>query len=114
MTSEINLSDLLKNYINILNEIDNYNKKLKQLKSVKSKYDNKIIELLKQENCPFNIDGFQFKLKSSNTQESITQKYLDKTLQEYFSENPHSNHAENKKILDYILSKRTISNNRIN
>ena len=109
MTNEINLSDFLKNYIQLLNQIEDFDIKYKKLKSTKSQYDKKLVELLKQENHPFNLDGFEFKLKSSNTSEGITQKYLDKTLKEYYNEYPHSNTNENKKLLDYILSKRTIS-----
>ena len=109
MSTEINLSDFLKQYIKLLNQIDEYDKKTKKLKSVKTQYDKKLVELLKQENHPFNLDGFEFKLKSSNTTEGITQKYLDKTLKNYYNEFPHTNNNENKKLLDYILSNRTVS-----
>tara|TARA_Y100000389_G_C17462242_1_gene522713 strand:+ start:3346 stop:3708 length:363 start_codon:yes stop_codon:yes gene_type:complete len=109
MTTEINLSDFLKQYIQILNQIEEFDKKYKQLKSIKTKYDKKLIDLLKQQNYSFKIDGFEFKLKSSNHSEGITQKYLDKTLKEYYNEFPHSNTNENNKLLEYLLSKRVIS-----
>lgn len=109
MNNEINLSDFLKQYIQILSHINNFDKKIKELKITKTKYEKKIIELLKQENHPFNVEGYEFKLKSSNITEGITQKYLDKTLKNYYQENPHSNTSENKKLLDYILNNRNIT-----
>jgi hypothetical protein len=99
------ISEIINEYINTNEKINNLNNKTKELKDYNKKLSDGIIHFMeKNKKSDLSYNNTQFELKKNKSQSTISQKLLKDSLQSYFNDNDKSN-----KILKHILDNRVSS-----
>ena len=98
------ISEIINEYVNTNEKINNLNNKMKDLKEYNKKLSDGIIHFMeknKKSDLSYNNNQFELKNKSQST---ISQKLLKESLQSYFNDNDKAN-----KILKHILDNRVLT-----
>ena len=99
------ISEIINEYINTNEKINNLNNKMKELKDYNKKLSDGIIHFMEKNNKnDLSYNNNQFELKKNKSQSTISQKLLKESLQSYFNDNDKSN-----KILKHILDNRVLT-----
>lgn len=104
----MNIKEEIENWLEIDNEINNLNNKLKQLRIQKNNYNNTIIKYFENKNITnptIKIEQGFLKIDSLNLQQSLSFKFLQECLNEYNKNNIN----ETEKIINFIKNKRRIN-----
>tara|TARA_B110001452_G_scaffold6496_1_gene5943 strand:+ start:3994 stop:4329 length:336 start_codon:yes stop_codon:yes gene_type:complete len=96
------ISEIINEYINTNEKMDNLNNKIRELKDYNKKLSDGIINFMeKNKKNDLSYNNTQFELKKNKSQSTISQKLLKESLQSYFNDNDKAN-----KIMKYILDNR--------
>ena len=96
------ISEIINEYINTNEKMDNLNNKIRELKDYNKKLSDGIINFMeKNKKDDLTYNNTQFELKKNKSQSTISQKLLKESLQSYFNDNDKAN-----KIMKYILDSR--------
>tara|TARA_B110000977_G_C10748836_1_gene365986 strand:- start:84 stop:419 length:336 start_codon:yes stop_codon:yes gene_type:complete len=96
------ISEIINEYINTNEKMDNLNNKIRELKDYNKKLSDGIINFMeKNKKDDLTYNNTQFELKKNKSQSTISQKLLKESLQSYFNDNEKAN-----KIIKYILDSR--------
>ena len=96
------ISEIINEYINTNEKMDNLNNKIRELKDYNKKLSDGIINFMeKNKKNDLSYNNTQFELKKNKSQSTISQKLLKESLQSYFNDNEKAN-----KIIKYILDSR--------
>ena len=96
------ISEIINEYINTNEKMDNLNNKIRELKDYNKKLSDGIINFMeKNKKNDLSYNNTQFELKKNKFQSTISQKLLKESLQSYFNDNDKAN-----KIMKYILDNR--------
>ena len=98
----------IQKWVSYNNKITGENEKIKKLKDEKNKITNNITLYMKKNNMEdttINIgNGLKIKYMETNTQTTLTFKFLEECLNQYFN----NNEEETKKLISFIKNKREI------
>jgi len=96
------ISEIINEYINTNEKMDNLNTKIRELKDYNKKLSSGIINFMeKNKKNDLSYNDNRFELKKNKSQSTISQKLLKESLQSYFNDNDKAN-----KIMKYILDNR--------
>jgi len=96
------ISEIINEYINTNEKMDNLNNKIRELKDYNKKLSDGIINFMeKNKKNDLSYNNTQFELKKNKSQSTISQKLLKESLQSYFNDNDKAT-----KIMKYILDNR--------
>jgi len=96
------ISEIINEYINTNEKMDNLNNKIRELKDYNKKLSDGIINFMeKNKKDDLTYNNTQFELKKNKSQSTISLKLLKESLQSYFNDNEKAN-----KIIKYILDSR--------
>jgi len=96
------ISEIINEYINTNEKINNLNNKMKDLKDYNKKLSDGIIHFMeKNKKNDLSYNNTQFELKQNKSQSTISQKLLKESLHSYFNDDDKTN-----KILKHILNNR--------
>lgn len=99
------ISEIINEYINTNEKINNLNNKMKDLKDYNKKLSDGIIHFMEKNNKnDLSYNNSQFELKKNKSQSTISQKFLKESLESYFNDNDKTN-----KIMKHILNNRVLT-----
>jgi hypothetical protein len=99
------ISEIINEYINTNDKINNMNNKMKELKDYNKKLSDGIIHFMEKNNKnDLSYNNTQFELKKNKSQSTISQKLLKDSLQSYFEDDDKAN-----KIMKHILNSRVLT-----
>tara|TARA_Y100000589_G_C27121699_1_gene616738 strand:- start:567 stop:908 length:342 start_codon:yes stop_codon:yes gene_type:complete len=99
------ISEIINEYINTNDKINNMNNKMKELKDYNKKLSDGIIHFMEKNNKnDLSYNNTQFELKKNKSQSTISQKLLKDSLQSYFKDDDKAN-----KIMKHILNSRVLT-----
>jgi hypothetical protein len=99
------ISEIINEYINTNDKINNMNNKMKELKDYNKKLSDGIIHFMEKNNKnDLSYNNTQFELKKNKSQSTISQKLLKDSLQSYFEDDDKTN-----KIMKHILNNRVLT-----
>lgn len=99
------ISEIINEYINTNDKINNMNNKMKELKDYNKKLSDGIIHFMEKNNKnDLSYNNTQFELKKNKSQSTISQKLLKDSLQSYFEDDDKAN-----KIMKHILNNRVLT-----
>ena len=99
------ISEIINEYINTNQKMNNLNNKIKDLKDYNKKLSDGIIHFMeKNKKNDLSYNNTQFELKQNKSQSTISQKLLKESLQSYFNDDDKTN-----KLLKHILNNRVLT-----
>tara|TARA_B100000902_G_scaffold398667_2_gene466312 strand:- start:308 stop:661 length:354 start_codon:yes stop_codon:yes gene_type:complete len=104
----MNIEDNLKQWVNLDNEYTNISNKLKEIRIKKNDLTNTIISQFHEKNIKnptINISDGKLNLIDTKQANTLTFKFLETCLDEYFN----NNNDKTKEVIDFIKSKRNFT-----
>lgn len=99
------ISEIINEYINTNQKMNNLNNKIRDLKDYNKKLSDGIINFMeKNKKNDLSYNNTQFELKQNKSQSTISQKLLKESLQSYFNDDDKTN-----KLLKHILNNRVLT-----
>ena len=98
------LVNTIKNWLDVENEINIYNKKVRELRKQKKELNISLMNVMKDNDIDcFDCKTGQLTYNKTNVKKSINKKYLNDILKKYFDD---TNNQEADKLCSYILENR--------
>jgi hypothetical protein len=107
MSNKEELSRIIKDWVNIDNDIKVLQKELKERRNNKKMLTNSLVEIMKTNEIDcFDINNGKIIYSKNNVKKSITKKHLLDSLHKFFNDTPG---IDCETIAKYILDKREIT-----
>jgi hypothetical protein len=107
MTTKEELSKIIRQWVNIDNEIKILQKEIKERRNNKKALTNNLVEIMKTNEIDcFDINNGKILYSKNNIKKPISKKYLLSCLSNYFNEIPG---IESDNVAKYILDNREIT-----
>jgi len=107
MTTKEELTNIIKDWVTIDNEIKVLQKEIKQRRNNKKILTTGLVEVMKNNDIDcFDINNGKILYSKNNVKKTITKKHLLNCLSNYFNEQPDVN---TNNIVNYILDNREIT-----